>query len=98
MRRIDTNEVIADGISAVLGGSDTGAAGICHIWYYLMKNPEYCERLRKEIQAAFSEDEQPRSFERLQLPYLEACMSVPSSPVMFVCGTCSSCCFRLRLQ
>ena len=68
--------VAADGMLAIVAGSDTTATAVSHVLYFLARHPECMERLRKEV-----EDEYPGSTDPLldfakqaEMPYLNACM------------------------
>ena len=68
-------ELMADGMLAIIAGSDTTAIVLSHLLYYMMRHPGCAERLRREIDGAFPGSEDPIDFARLaELPYLNACM------------------------
>lgn len=70
------DELIADGMLAVIAGSDTTAIVLSHFLYYMMRHPECAEHLRREIDKAFPNGEEPLDFARLaELPYLNACIN-----------------------
>lgn len=67
--------VAADGVLAVIAGSDTTATTLSAMWYYFLKNPDAFERLRAEIDKYFPPGEAPSNFSRMvNMPYLNACM------------------------
>lgn len=55
---------------AVIAGSDTTASALSQLWYFLLKNPQYYARLRKEILAENDGDYNRQA----NMPYLNACM------------------------
>lgn len=60
-----------------MAGSDTSATALSHLWFYLLKHPEYYARLRKEVDEAFPRGEDPIDFTRqADMPFLNACMYV----------------------
>ncbi|KAI0686845.1 high nitrogen upregulated cytochrome P450 monooxygenase 1 [Cytidiella melzeri] len=61
----------ADGMMAVIAGSDTTATALSHLWYFLVKHPECYKTLRAEILA-----ENEGDFTRqANMPYLNACIN-----------------------
>lgn len=68
-------ELLADGMLAIIAGSDTTATMLSHLFYFMLRHPQCAERLRKELAATFPHDEDPINFARLgEMPYLNACM------------------------
>lgn len=60
---------------AVVAGSDTASIAIVQTIYFFMKHPEYVERLRKDIDAAFPNLQDAVDFGKLaEMPYLNGCM------------------------
>lgn len=60
---------------AIIAGSDTSATALSHIWYYLLRNPKYYDRLRKEVEESFPNGEDPIDFTRqADMPFLNGCM------------------------
>lgn len=72
----DTN-VLSMTTSNINAGSDTTAISIRSIIYYLLKNPEYMQKLVDEIDTRQKEGKitEPISLEQTKgMPYLQACM------------------------
>ncbi|EKM57284.1 uncharacterized protein PHACADRAFT_254974 [Phanerochaete carnosa HHB-10118-sp] len=70
------DEIIADGILALVAGSDTTATVLSHLCYFMLRHPECAERLHKEIDATFPPGEDPLDFSRhADMPYLNACIN-----------------------
>ena len=70
-------EIVADGILAIVAGSDTTSILLSHLWYFLLRHPDCANRLQKEIDVAFPHGEDPMDFSRhVDMPYLNACMLV----------------------
>lgn len=47
------NELAVNGEVAIIEGSDTTATTLSGVLYYLMANPEYYARLKKEVDETF---------------------------------------------
>lgn len=68
-------DLIADGMVAIIAGSDTTATMLSHLLYFMLRYPQCGERLQKEIETTFPHGEDPVDFARLgEMPYLNACM------------------------
>lgn len=68
-------EILADGMLAIIAGSDTTATMLSHLFYFMLRHPQCAEQLQKELVATFPHDEDPIDFARLaRMPYLNACM------------------------
>lgn len=68
-------ELLADGMLAIIAGADTTSTILSHLFYFMMRHPECAERLRREIDATFPHGEEPADFSCLaDMPYLNACM------------------------
>jgi len=69
-------DVMADGLLAIVAGSDTSTIALSHTIYFMLQQPQYFTRLREEIDAAFPPGEDILNFTRLgELPYLNACLN-----------------------
>ncbi|EKM52361.1 uncharacterized protein PHACADRAFT_148937 [Phanerochaete carnosa HHB-10118-sp] len=69
-------EITADGMLAIIAGSDTTSTMLTNLWYFMLRHPEYAERLRKEIDLTFPPGEDPLDFSRhADMPYLNACIN-----------------------
>ena len=80
--------MIADGLLAIIAGSDTTSTVLTSVVYYLVKHPEAYKRLRDEIAETFLPGEEPTDAARLsRMPWLNACMCVffGSSLVAIMC-------------
>ncbi|KAF7979721.1 hypothetical protein HWV62_41076 [Athelia sp. TMB] len=51
--------VKADGIMAIVAGSDTTATTLTAMWYFLLRNPEIMQRLEEEVDSHFTEVTDP---------------------------------------
>ena len=79
----DMNLVAIDGQLAIIAGGDTTATVLSHLFYCLLRYPQYLERLRKEI-----DDAVPTTGGGFKLdfskfttmPFLNACMYVTAPP------------------
>ncbi|KAI0347604.1 cytochrome P450 [Trametopsis cervina] len=63
--------VTGDAMLAVIAGSDTTATALSHLWYFLLKNPQYYERLRAEVLSEAEGDFKAQ----VELPFLNACIN-----------------------
>lgn len=72
------NDAALSGELAIVAGSDTTSTTLGNIFYYLMANPEYYARLRKEVDEMFPPgEEEPIDGARLaQMIILNAVMRV----------------------
>ncbi|EKM57316.1 uncharacterized protein PHACADRAFT_208410 [Phanerochaete carnosa HHB-10118-sp] len=74
--RVTLDEIIADGLIALVAGSDSSAAVLSHFCYFMLRHPECAEQLHKEIDATFPPGEDPLNFSRhADMPYLNACIN-----------------------
>ncbi|EKM54289.1 uncharacterized protein PHACADRAFT_196722 [Phanerochaete carnosa HHB-10118-sp] len=70
------DEITADGMLAVIAGSDTTSTVLVHLWYFMLRHPECAEKLHKEIDVTFPPGEDPLDFSRhADMPYLNACIN-----------------------
>lgn len=61
-----------------MGATDSTSSTITGVFYHILRYPKAFERLRKEIDNAFDQDEDITDAAKLaNLPYLNACMYVP---------------------
>jgi cytochrome P450 len=80
-----TDEILADGMLAIIAGADTTSTMLGHVFYYLLRHPECAVRLQQEIDAMFPAGEDPMDFARLaDMPYLTACMLVCRLPTAMI--------------
>ncbi|KAJ3541828.1 hypothetical protein NM688_g6036 [Phlebia brevispora] len=78
--QLKSSKVIAsgagDGLLAIIAGSDTAAAALGHICYFLLRDPECFKRLRQEIDEAFpNRHETFDPSKQADMPYLNACIN-----------------------
>ncbi|KAI0301723.1 cytochrome P450 [Multifurca ochricompacta] len=73
-----TNEdLAANGVLAIIAGSDTTSTTLTALFYHLFCNPAMYERLRDEVEKEFPGGEEPLDSTILgQMPWLNACMYV----------------------
>ncbi|KAF7973257.1 hypothetical protein HWV62_15681 [Athelia sp. TMB] len=78
--------VKADGIMAVVAGSDTTATTLTAIWYFLLRNPIIMQLLEEEVDAHFADGIEQWGDEAMRkmsgMVRLNAIMSVRSPPSM----------------
>ena len=69
-------EVVADGVLAIIAGSDTTSTVLSGLFCFVIANPNVYERLQKEVDAFFPAGEgDPFDATRLaEMPYLNAVM------------------------
>ncbi|KAI0087970.1 cytochrome P450 [Irpex rosettiformis] len=65
------DSLTADGMMAVIAGSDTTAKALSQLWYFLARNPQYYEKLRKEVLLENEGDLNRQA----SMPYLNACIN-----------------------
>ncbi|KIP08448.1 hypothetical protein PHLGIDRAFT_23489 [Phlebiopsis gigantea 11061_1 CR5-6] len=69
-------ELLAEGLLAIIAGADTTAVTLCHFMYFMMRHPECADSLRREVDAAFPHGDEPTDHSRLaNMPYLNACIN-----------------------
>lgn len=69
--------MIADGLLAIIAGSDTTSTVLTSVIYFLLRHPEAHQRLQAELAENFLPDEEPTDPVRLsRMPWLNACMYV----------------------
>lgn len=76
--RMTENEIFAAAVANIGAGADTVGATAQAFIYYLLRHPEYLQRLRDEIDAAQSRGELSpivQYNEAQRLPFLQACVS-----------------------
>jgi cytochrome P450 len=67
-------EMYSNGALFMLAGTETTATQLSGMTYFLLKNPEKMERVKKEVREAFSSFEDIEMVKLQQLGYLNACM------------------------
>ena len=71
------NELMSDGLLAIVAGSDTTSHVMINAFYFLMKHPEMQERLQREIDESFPPGSSPFDpVKQANMPYLNAVLSV----------------------
>ena len=70
---------MADGILAIVAGSETVSITLTGLWYWLLRYPGAYQRLREEIDTNFAgkEEEIFDTNKLAKMPYLNAVMYVP---------------------
>lgn len=79
--RMAENEIFAAAVANIGAGADTTSATLQAFFYYLLRNPQYLQRLREEIDTASANGQLSRIVsyaEAQKLPYLQACVSEQS--------------------
>lgn len=75
--RMAENEIFAAAVSNIGAGADTVSATTQSLVYFLIRNPQYLQRLREELDAAQSRGELSplvQYNEAQKLPFLQACV------------------------
>ncbi|EKM50335.1 uncharacterized protein PHACADRAFT_201174 [Phanerochaete carnosa HHB-10118-sp] len=67
--------VVIDGTLAIVAGADTTSSALSHLWALLLREPAYFERLRKEVDEAFSGADNIDFVKQAKMPYLNACLN-----------------------
>ena len=68
-------EVGADGTFAVVAGADTTASALASLFWFLLRNTESYDRVKKEIDSVYADGANPLSTARHgDLVFLSACM------------------------
>ncbi|GJE94949.1 cytochrome P450 [Phanerochaete sordida] len=74
--RFTQEEIEADGMVAIVAGSDTTTTVLSNVCYFLLRHPACAARLRAEIDATFPPGEDAMDFARqAEMPYLNACIN-----------------------
>ena len=69
------DEIISDGILAIVAGSDTTASSLCHILYCMLIHPETYKRLQAEVDQFYPPGEDSLSSQHhSKMTFLEAVM------------------------
>lgn len=70
-------QVVGDGVLAVIAGSDTTATALSAAFYYLLQDPSKYKRLQEEVDAYFppNEGEPFDSAKLAEMPYLNAAIN-----------------------
>jgi cytochrome P450 len=82
--RMAENEIFAAAVANVGAGVDTVSAALQSLFYYLLRYPQYLQRLRAELDTAQAQGELSpivQYNEAQKLPFLQAC--VCNSPECF---------------
>ena len=67
------NELMSDGLLAIVAGSDTTSHVMINAFYFLMKHSEMQERLQREIDDVFPPGSSPFDpVKQANMPYLNA--------------------------
>lgn len=75
--KLTAEEIGAEGIVAIVAGTDTSAITLSHTIYLLLRHPKCLARLREEINARYpgTTDTTLGDFAtQAEMPYLNACM------------------------
>ena len=81
--------MIADGLLAIIAGSDTTSTVLTSVVYFLLRHPEAYKRLQAEIAENFLPEEEPTDSVRLsRMPWLNACMYEPTSSYFIYLYSC----------
>ncbi|KAI0785593.1 cytochrome P450 [Abortiporus biennis] len=74
--RLTNEEAIADGILAIVGGSDSTSMVLVNAFYYLFQTPSMYKRLQQEIEDYFPNGKDAMDTTKLaEMPYLNACIN-----------------------
>ncbi|KAI1079519.1 cytochrome P450 [Whalleya microplaca] len=72
---LEWGEIVAEVSIMMNAGSDTTAIAMNNVMYWLLKNPHCMDKLRREVDAVFDDDEVVAPYEKVKhLPYLRACL------------------------
>jgi cytochrome P450 family 3 subfamily A len=75
-KKLSENEVIAQSFAFLVAGYDTTSNALALICHHLATSPDVQERLQKEIDEVWSDEDQPPSYEVVHsLPYLDMVIS-----------------------
>ncbi|KAJ7156984.1 cytochrome P450 [Mycena crocata] len=68
-------DVVADGATAVVAGSDTAASALSSLFFFLLSHPEYYKQLQEEIDFHFPPQSDPLDANiHRDMPFLKACI------------------------
>lgn len=70
----DTINLVGDGLTITVAGSDTTAAAITCIFLELATHPEVARRLQEELDELYRGNPTPDHYALSKLPYLQACV------------------------
>ncbi|KAF1963728.1 benzoate 4-monooxygenase cytochrome P450 [Byssothecium circinans] len=73
-KSLTPSEMYNNSATFMIAGTETTATELSGMTYYLLKNPEKMERLKKEIRSAFKSLDDVHMQELSQLKYLNACI------------------------
>ncbi|KAK7678305.1 hypothetical protein QCA50_018653 [Cerrena zonata] len=69
-------DVLSDGITAIVAGSDTTATVVTNTLYYLIKHPDVKTRLQRDIRDAFANSREVYDYTKsVDLPFFDACIN-----------------------
>ncbi|KAJ6583187.1 cytochrome P450 [Mycena sp. CBHHK59/15] len=69
-------DVVAEGALAVVAGSDTAASALSSLFFFLLSNPKYYQRLQEEIDAHFPLGTEPLDASpHADMTFLNACIN-----------------------
>lgn len=80
--RMDEAEVFGAAVANIGAGADTTSATLQAFFYYLLRHPQYLQKLRQEVDEAHTRGDLSHVVsyaEAAKLPYLQACVCGPSS-------------------
>lgn len=78
------DRLLSDSVLATAAGSDTTASVLTTAFYFLMRNPDYYQRLREEVDKFYPPEENALdSKHHNKMPLLEAvmCVSITQLPL-----------------
>ncbi|KAL2036677.1 hypothetical protein N7G274_010548 [Stereocaulon virgatum] len=68
-------ELMSNASLFIIAGSESVATNLSGTTYYLLQNPDIMRKLRKEVDSAFTSEDQITAQSVANLPYLQACLS-----------------------
>ncbi|KIP10629.1 hypothetical protein PHLGIDRAFT_495533, partial [Phlebiopsis gigantea 11061_1 CR5-6] len=69
-------ELLGDGMLALVAGSDTTSSTLSHLFYFLLRHPECMTRLKSEVNSATQNGKNLFDFKRhTEMPYMNACIN-----------------------
>ena len=65
----------ANGVLAIIAGSDTTATALAATLFYILRHPTAYQRLKEEVAANFAEGEEPTDVSKLaKMEWLNGCL------------------------